>query len=347
MRALRISAAIVLSALAIAAAASVASAKDKLVVSTWGGSFRDLIDESIGSKFTAQTGVEVEYITGGTIDRLNQAKLAAGKPESDVTFTTAHVGWLYANDNLFEKLDLSKVPNAPHLVGQARISPYHVGVWAYVYTIGYLPDQLPKGVSFDSWEGLWSPALRGMISSPDFDPSHVIAVAAKLSGGDASTWEVGNAKLKALKPNYKAFYTNDANSQQMFTTGETPVQVVLSMNAYYIRDQGVPIRLVIPKEGAVLGVDTMGIMKGTTKADLAYRFLNIALEAAVQAEIAELKKGSPVVDNAKLKAETAALPGVFTTPEQWAQQTLVIDNRLRAEKTAEWRKWFAENIMAQ
>jgi putative spermidine/putrescine transport system substrate-binding protein len=186
-----------------------------------------------------------------------------------------------------------------------------------------------------------------MIASPDFDPSHVIAVAARLSGGDASNWEVGRDKLKALKPNYKAFYTNDANSQQMFATGETPVQVVLSMNAYYIRDQGVPVELVIPKEGAVLGVDTMGIMKGTTKSDLAYKFLNIALDPAVQAQIAELKKGSPVVNNAKLKPETAALPGVFTTPEQWTRQALVIDNKLRAQKTAEWRKWFAENMMAQ
>jgi putative spermidine/putrescine transport system substrate-binding protein len=67
----------------------------------------------------------------------------------------------------------------------------------------------------------------------------------------------------------------------------------------------------------------------------------------VQAQIAELKKGSPVVDNARLKPEIAALPGVFTTPGQWARQSLVIDNKLRAQKTAEWRKWFAENMMAQ
>ena len=162
-RALKFTALMLLSTLAIGGRAS---AQEKLVVSTWGGSFRDLIDEAIAKKFTAETGVKVEYITGGTIDRLNQAKLAAAKPESDVTFTTAHVGWLYANDNLFEKLDMAKIPNASHLVEQAKISPYHIGSWAYVYTIGYLPDRLPKGVSFDSWEGLWSPALKGKISSP-------------------------------------------------------------------------------------------------------------------------------------------------------------------------------------
>ena len=37
--------------------------------------------------------------------------------------------------------------------------------------------------------------------------------------------------------------------------------------------------------------------------------------------------------------------GVFTTPEQWSKQAIIIDHKLRAEKTAEWRKWFAENIM--
>jgi putative spermidine/putrescine transport system substrate-binding protein len=77
-------------------------AADKLIVSTWGGGFKDLIDETIAKAFTKETGVEVQFVTGGTIDRLNKAKLAGGSPETDVTFTTAHVGYLYANSGLFE-----------------------------------------------------------------------------------------------------------------------------------------------------------------------------------------------------------------------------------------------------
>ncbi|OZI66795.1 ABC transporter substrate-binding protein [Bordetella genomosp. 11] len=330
--------------LASAMFATVACAEDALVISTWGGSFRDLIDENIGKEFTRQTGVPVKYITGGTIDRLNKAKLAT-KPESDITFTTSHIGWLYVNAGLYEKLDTSKLPNYSHLVDRAKISPYHIGSWAYVYTIGYRPDLVPPGIKFDSWNDLWNPALKGKISAPDFDPSHIITVAAMLSGGDAATWQKGEEKLKALKPNFKAFYTNDANSQQLIATGETPVQVLLSMNAYYMIGQGVPIKVVIPKEGTVLGVDTMGIMKGSTKVDLAYKFMNIALSPEVQAKIVAYKKASPVVDNAKVSAEDAALPGVFTTKQQWDTQAIVIDDKLRAEKTAEWRKWFTENIM--
>ncbi|HET7849445.1 MAG TPA: ABC transporter substrate-binding protein [Pseudolabrys sp.] len=320
-----------------------AHAQDKLIVSIWGGSWRDLVAETVAKKFTKETGVQVEFITGGTIDRLNKAKLAKDNPESDITFTTSHVGWLYANSGLFEKLDMAKIPNAKNLAEQARISPYHLGSWAYVYTIGYRPDLL-KGVTFTSWNDLWKPELKGKLAAPDFDPSHIIVVSAILSGGDAAHWQKGEAKLKKLKPNFKAFYTNDANSQQLLASGETPVQVVLSMNAHYMIGQGVPIKLVIPKEGGVLGIDTVAIMKGSKKAELAYKFINDLYDPGIQAQIAKLKKGSPAVLNAKLDPEIAKLPGVFTTAAQWNQQ-IVIDSKLRAEKTAEWRKWFAENIM--
>ena len=319
-------------------------AQDKLAVSVWGGSWRDLVADTAAKKFTAETGVAVEFITGGTIDRLNKAKLAKGNPEADINFTTSHVGWLYATDDLYEKLDLSKIPNVANLVPEARISPYHLGTWAYVYTIGYRSD-LVKGIKFDSWADLWKPEMKGKLASPDFDPSHLVVVSAMLSGGDATSWEKGQDKLKALKPSFKAFYTNDANSQQLIASGETPVQVILSMNAHYMKGQGVPIELVIPKEGAVLGIDTVAIFKGSKKTDLAYKFINIMLDPAVQTEAAKLKKASPVVTNAKLDADVAKLPGVFTTPEQWKTQAIIVDHKLRGEKTGEWRKWFAENIM--
>jgi len=333
-----------LGAMVLLSAPLEAVAQDKLVVSVWGGSWRDMVANIIAKKFTAETGVAVDYITGGTIDRLNKEKLAKGNPESDITFTTSHVGWLYANDGLYETLDLAKVPNAKDLVPQARISPYHIGTWAYVYTIGYRPDLL-KGVKFESWADLWRPEVKGKLAAPDFDPSHLIVVSAMLSGGDAAHWEKGEARLKELKPSFKAFYTNDANSQQLIANGETPVQVILSMNAHYMAGEGVPVELVIPKEGAVLGIDTVAIMKGSKKTDLAYKFINTVLDPSVQAEVAKFKKGSPVVVDAKVDPAVAKLPGVFTTADQWSKEAIVIDHKLRAEKTAEWRKWFAENIM--
>ncbi|MCC5958332.1 MAG: ABC transporter substrate-binding protein [Rhodobacteraceae bacterium] len=335
---------LLLTATALSLLAPVATA-ETLVVSSWGGSWRDMIEETIARRFTEETGVEVAFITGGTIDRLNQAQFNRDTPESDITFTTSHVGWLYRNAGLFEELDMSRIPNAANLVEQAIISPSHIGAWAYVYTIGYVPDEVPEGITFNSWADLWSPELEGMIAAPDFDPSHIIAVSTVLEGLEFEDWMGATDRLMALRPNFRAFYTNDANSQQLLTTGETPVQIMLSMNAYHIQSEGVDVQLAIPEEGAVLGVDTIAITTGSDKADLAYQFINIALDPEIQAQITEIKKGSPVVSNAVLSEELASLPGIFTTPEQWEEEALIIPHELRAEKTAEWRQWFSENMI--
>lgn len=326
--------------------AETVQAQDALVVSSWGGSWRDMIAETIAARFTEETGVPVEFITGGTIDRLNAATLAAGNPEADITFTTSHVGWLYQNGGLFEEIDFDQVPNAENLFEQAIISPGHVGIWSYVYTIGYRPDLVPEGITFSSWQDLWNEELADTIALPDFDPSHIITVAALLAGAGPEEWEAGQDNLMALRPNIRAFYSNDANSQQLIGSGETPVQVLLSMNAHFMIDQGVPIEIVVPEEGAIIGIDTIGIMAGTDKSELAHQFLNIALDPEVQGAIMASKQGGPAVTNAVFDESLAGLPGVFTTAEQWEEEAIIIPHLMRAEMTSEWRAWFSENMIA-
>jgi len=325
-----------------------AVAQEPLRISIWGGSWKDFAAENIGKRFTAETGVPVEYITGGTIDRLNKAKLSKANPETDLIFTTSHVGWLYASDDLYEKLDMAKLPNAKTLFPEAIISPFHVGTWSYVYTIAYRPDLVPADIKFTSWSDLWNPRLKGAIGLPDFDPSHIIYASALLSGGKtAKDWTMGQKKLLELKPNIKAFYNSDATSQEKIGSGETPVQVLLSGNAYHMMSQGIKINLVVPKEGAIIGIDTVGINKGTKKADLAYKFINIALDPATQTLVANKQKMGPVSPQAKVDPEIAKLPGLFTTAKQWKDQAIVIDHKQRSELLGDWRKWFTENLIAR
>ncbi|MSQ54626.1 MAG: extracellular solute-binding protein [Betaproteobacteria bacterium] len=334
--------------LAAAMVPSTALAQGKLAVSIWGGSWRDFVAENVGKRFTAETGAQVEFITGGTIDRLNKAKLSKANPETDVIFTTSHVGWLYASDDLYEKLDMSKLPNSKSLFPEAIISPFHVGAWSYVYTIAYRPDLVPADIKFTSWADLWNPKLKGMIGLPDFDPSHIIYASALLSGAKgAKDWTMGQKKLLELKPNIKAFYSSDATSQEKIGTGETPVQVLLSGNAYHMMTQGVKINLVVPKEGAIIGIDTVGINKGSKNAELAYKFMNILLDPATQTLIGNRVKMSPMSTQAKLEPDVVKLPGMFSSAAQWKTQAIVIDHKQRAELLGEWRKWFTENIIAR
>jgi putative spermidine/putrescine transport system substrate-binding protein len=47
-----------------------------------------------------------------------------------------------------------------------------------VYTIAYRTDQLTGELT--TWADLWDPRDKGKIALPDFDPSHIITISARL-----------------------------------------------------------------------------------------------------------------------------------------------------------------------
>jgi putative spermidine/putrescine transport system substrate-binding protein len=325
------------------AGADAALAQDKLTVSIWGGNWRDGAKEAIATEFTKRTGIKVDFITGGTMDRLTKAKVAAGNPEADVTLTTSHVAYLYVADSLFQKLDLAKIPNLRDAYPTAVRSPYHIGLYSYVFTPAFRTDLMPASFNITSWNDLWGSEVKGKLGLPDFDPSHIIVASALLAGGSAREWKKGTPLLEKLKPSIKAFYQSDATSQELMKTGETPVQVILSINAYHQMKQGIPIKLAIPKEGGVVGIDAVGISAGTKMADAAHEFINVALDPHVQEKLCDLYKCSPMSAKAHVSPELAALPGIFTSEEQLKKQIL-IDDEVRAKQLSEWKSWFTENM---
>jgi putative spermidine/putrescine transport system substrate-binding protein len=335
---------IVLTLFAFLAAAPAAEAQNALVVSAWGGNWKDSLEKVVAKSFTAKTGIPVEFEAGGTIDRLAKARVAKGNPLVDVTFTTSHVGRLYISDGLVQPLDMSKLPNAKELAKEAIRSEYHIGVWAYVYTVVYRPDLVKEDIT--KWSDLWKPSLKGKIAMPDFDPSHIITIAALMEGGNETTWEKGQKKLMELKPQIAAFFATDAQSQDLMKTGQAPVQVMLSVNAYHLIDQGIAVKLVQPTDyPGVVGIDTMTVMTGTKKADAAYQFINMALAKDIQAELVKSLKASPTVIGTSVPANLAGQPGIFISPAQWKEKGYIINDEVRAKNLPAWREWFTSNIV--
>ena len=335
---------VVLMLSALLVAASGAEAQNALVVSAWGGNWKDSLEKIVAKSFTAKTGIPVEFEVGGTIDRLAKARVAKGNPLVDVTFTTSHVGRLYISDGLIQPLDMAKIPNSKELAKEAIRSEYHIGVWAYVYTVVYRPDLVKEDIT--KWSDLWKPSLKGKIAMPDFDPSHIITIAALMEGGNETTWEKGQKKLLELKPQIAAFFATDAQSQDLMKTGQAPVQVMLSVNAYHLIDQGLQVKLVQPADyPGVIGIDTMMIMTGTKKADAAYQFINLALSKDIQAELVKSLKASPTVIGTAVPANLAGQPGIFVSPAQWKEKAYIINDEVRAKNLPAWREWFTSNIV--
>ncbi len=321
-----------------------ARAQNALVVSTWGGNWKDTVEKVIGKAFTAKTGIPVEYEVGGTIDRLAKARVAKGNPLVDLTFTTTHVARLYISDGLYEKLDMAKLPHAREIAREALRSDYHVGSWAYVYTIAYRPDLVKEDIT--KWSDLWKPSLKGKIAMPDFDPSHIITIAALMEGGNEINWQKGESRLRQLKDSVAAFFSTDAQSQDLMKTGQGPVQVMLSVNAYHLQEQGIAVKVVQPTDyPGVVGIDTMAVMAGTKKADAAHQFINLALSREIQSELVKALRAGPVHPGAVVPANLRGQPGIFLSAAEWKERGYIMNDEARAKNLPGWREWFTANIV--
>jgi len=323
-----------------------AFAADPLVVSVWGGNWKDTVEKVVAKPFTAKTGIPVEFEVGGTLDRLAKARVSKAAPLVDVTFTTTHVGRLYISDGLFEKLDMTKIPNSKDLAREALRSDFHLGTWAYVYTIAYRPDQVQGEIT--KWTDLWEPRLKGKVGMPDFDPSHIITISALLDGGDETNWQKGQERLKRIKPNIAAFFATDARSQELMKTGEAPVQVMLSINAFHLIGQGMNVKVITPTDKpGIVGIDTAAVMAGSKKAAAAHEFINMALSKEVQEQLVTTFKAGPTNLKATVPAGLKGQPGVFTSPAEWKERGYIMNDEVRAKALAAWKEWFNANIVAK
>jgi putative spermidine/putrescine transport system substrate-binding protein len=330
--------------LGLALIAPAAQAQNALVVSVWGGNWKDTVDKVIGKAFTAKTGMPVEFEVGGTIDRLAKARVAKGNPLVDLNFTTTHVARLYISDGLYEKLDMAKLPNAREIAKEAIRSDYHVGSWAYVYTVVYRPDLVKEDIT--KWSDLWKPSLKGKIAMPDFDPSHIITIAALMEGGNEVNWQKGEAKLKQLKDSIAAFFSTDAQSQDLMKTGQAPVQVMLSVNAYHLQEQGIQVKVVQPTDyPGIVGIDTMAVMAGTKKSAAAHQFIDVALSKEVQADLVKALRAGPVNLGAPVPANLKGQPGIFASTAEWKERGYIMNDEARAKNLPGWREWFTANIV--
>lgn len=330
--------------LAVALLAPAARAQNALVVSVWGGNWKDTVEKVIGKAFTAKTGMPVEFEVGGTIDRLAKARVAKGNPLVDLNFTTTHVARLYISDGLYEKLDMAKIPNAKEIAREAIRSEYHLGSWAYVYTVVYRPDLVKEDIT--KWSDLWKPSLKGKIAMPDFDPSHIITIAALMEGGNEVNWQKGEGKLKALKESIAAFYSTDAQSQDLMKTGQAPVQVMLSVNAYHLQEQGIQVKVVQPADyPGIVGIDTMAVMAGTQKSAAAHQFIDLALSKEIQSELVKALRAGPVNLGATVPANLKGQPGIFASAAEWKDRGYIMNDEARAKNLPGWREWFTANIV--
>lgn len=240
-------------------------------------------------KFEERTGARVNLDVYDSAEAL-LSKMLAGNPGYDVIAPPTYTLTPLIQAGVLAELDrdrLTRFENtAPEFRGQAwdpenRYSiPYLWGV------TGIASDSRQVG-EIDSWNALRDPRWTGKILMLD-DAREAIAFGAFLLGEDPNT--VDPEVLKKIggilidqKPLVRAY--DSASFDDAVLSGEAILAQSWSGQIAKVMRDAPWVRFTIPKEGAMLFLDSLAIPKNAPHKDLAHEFLDFVMEPEIAAEI--------------------------------------------------------------
>jgi putative spermidine/putrescine transport system substrate-binding protein len=158
-----------------------------------------------------------------------------------------------------------------------------------------------------SYEDLWNPAFKGKVTIPDSNSTFAYALLFKVNemqGGDAKkSVDPGFDKLAKLAPNVGVFHGGASTLIPLFSQRQASIGFNASFPAQRLASDGLPVRWVAPKEGAIAVAAYAAIAKNAPARDAARRFVDLLLSAEYQAVQTQMSFGGYVNPGTKLSED--------------------------------------------
>jgi len=274
------------------------------------------------------------------------AKLAAGATGYDIIVPTGNAVEALVRQHALRPLDKGLLPNLKN------IDPAYLNTWfdsgntysvPYAYTItliGYNNEKL-RGMELplDSWAVIFEPRylekVKGHITVLD-SQRELLAAALKYLGYSVNDtnedhWKQARDLIIRAKPYWAAF--NASSYIKELTVGNIWLVHGYS-NDIFQADQdaqqakrGFRILASLPKEGAVLALDSMVLHKSGPRPDLAHRFIDFMLDGSNSSELTNLiGSGNPnLAARPYILPEIASNTAVFPDRTQQARLEMLRD----------------------
>lgn len=327
--------------LALGLAVSSSLAAQELVVHSPAGSFGESMELCFGVPFKQETGAKVSYVFGGSVQAGARLRATAGRPDIDVAYMDIHIADQPKQEGLLERIDFKQLKSYPEVVPSA-FDPD--GFLVTILSTGTIIAYNPKEVSPPptSWADFFDRRFRGRVGLGDLQNTsgyHFLFAMARLRGGSLENIDPGFQAVKELLPNVVAFYSQADQLVSLFERGDVLIAPWYPDRAGRAADNGAPVAVAYPKEGAIGILGTMAIAKGAKNLELAKKFIDVSLSEGGQKCFAERQYSGPVNTKVSLNDKTKRLVPVGETFEKlWFP-----DFRYVAQKQPEWvERWRRE-----
>jgi putrescine transport system substrate-binding protein len=289
---------------AAAPAAPVADGDKVLNIYNWS----DYIAEDTIANFEKETGIKVRYDVFDSNEVL-EAKLLAGNTGYDIVVPSASFVARQIQAGVFQPLDRSKLPNYKNLdpgvmqilagydPDNKHVIPWMWGTTGVGYNVKMIKERMPDA-PIGSWDMLFKPEIVAKFKDCGVSmldaPAEVFPTALRYLGLPTGSQTEDNLKkvealVMGVRPYVKYFHSSQYIND--LANGELCLVLGWSGDVFIARDRaqeaknGNEIAYFIPKEGALLWVDTMAIPKDAPHVENAYKFLDYVLRPEVIAAV--------------------------------------------------------------
>jgi len=275
----------------------IARGQDKsLVVNSYGGSFEEFMRAEIIPPFEQQTGITINLDVGLGKGWLTNLRAAGPEnPPYDVLMTNETWASIEREEGFFDPIPADQVPNMANLWPIARL-PDDSGVIGTLSPIGlcYRTDLVETPPT--AWEDLWTnEAFKGNTALYTITNSagymFVLMTARDMFG---SEYEVDQAidKIKELKPFQQVDFSG--TMETVLTRGEAIIGPIDFAAGARLKVKGVEIETIAPKEGMFMFEQVFNVLKGSTKKELGYQWIDYILAPETQEKWVRQYYWSPV-----------------------------------------------------
>ncbi|KKB11070.1 spermidine/putrescine ABC transporter substrate-binding protein [Devosia geojensis] len=291
-------------ALASLLAATPALAQDQVVnVYNWS----DYIAEDTIAKFTAETGIAVNYDVFDS-NEIVEAKLLAGNSGYDVVVPSGFFLERQIAAGLFQPLDKGKLPNlsnmdpqimeetAAHDPGNEHAVDYMWGTTGLGYNVAAVTERLGADADLATWDLLFDPETVSKLADCGVAvldaPAEVYAAALNYLGLDPNSESeedlaAAEELLLSVRPHIRYFhssqYIDDLGNGEICLAMGYSGDVFIAQAAAAEAGQGVEIAYTIPAEGALKWFDMFAIPADAPNVDNAHAFINFMLRPDIAA----------------------------------------------------------------
>ena len=258
--------------------------------------------ERITEAFEAKYGIPVDTLEARASELLERVRTeqASGRSLGDVSYNGSTATERQMQDSVFVPhggLSSASSLAAPFTSDGTRVPAFVIHFGILVNTELVKPSDEPK-----SWKDLLLPRWKGQILADDVHP-----VGSGSLFFQATYGKLGREFHEKLAAQDPSFTRDPRGSQRRVARGEYPIFLPSSLAAMK-ELEGLPLKTVVPSEGAVYVLYQTAIFKNASHPNAARLFMDFLLSDEAQAIYAEDGYG-PVVESVQKKTSRPALLG--------------------------------------